>query len=293
MATCDLHMHTHYSDARPTPEELVRHAAHIGLKTIAITDHDNMRGSREAQPVAEALGIELIPAIEFGTRWEGYGWPEWGGTTDLLGYFLDDTPDLRQLEHDMLATYDAQVGATCDLLTQRGYPLTLKEVHVLNPHYVHWRQGIAVLGAKGLGDPDTLTDAWNAAWCEACDPQFTIDRIIAAIHAAGGVAVLAHPTYLVRPDGSEGWITADDLAALVEMGLDGIEIYHYRLDEPARAYFMELARRFDLAIGGGSDEHGWPSGFPRLGSQPVTPEMVSALRARRHKVKPFSSEVNL
>ena len=55
MPTCDLHMHTHYSDARPTPEELVRHAAHIGLKTIAITDH-GQRGKAHDAATLDHLG---------------------------------------------------------------------------------------------------------------------------------------------------------------------------------------------------------------------------------------------
>jgi hypothetical protein len=91
--------------------------------------------------------------------------------------------------------------------------------------------------------------------------------------------VLAHPSVVLRPDGNR--IAASDLAQLVEMGLDGIEIYHYRLaDEVTRQYFINLAHTFDLALSGGSDEHGRPSGFTRLGQQPVSETMVAALRAR-------------
>jgi predicted metal-dependent phosphoesterase TrpH len=57
-STIDLHMHTHYSDGKYSPAELLRYAASIGLETIAITDHDNANGVREAWPLAQELGIE-------------------------------------------------------------------------------------------------------------------------------------------------------------------------------------------------------------------------------------------
>jgi hypothetical protein len=61
------------------------------------------------------------------------------------------------------------------------------------------------------------------------------------------------------------------------MGLDGLEIYHYRLNREARVHFLKLANKFNLSISGGSDEHGWPDGFPYLGTPPVNTAMVSAL----------------
>ena len=52
VSSCDLHMHTLYSDGALSPQALVQQAARIGLTTVAITDHDNTRGSREAQTPA-------------------------------------------------------------------------------------------------------------------------------------------------------------------------------------------------------------------------------------------------
>jgi predicted metal-dependent phosphoesterase TrpH len=109
-----------------------------------------------------------------------------------------------------------------------------------------------------------------------------IQEAITLIHAAGGAAVLAHPaTGMVNWRGS--LLDANALGMLVEMGLDGIEVYHFRLDEPTRAHFLALAYRYNLVVTGGSDDHGWPEGFPHLASQPVGGEVVSALSARTHK----------
>ncbi len=109
-----------------------------------------------------------------------------------------------------------------------------------------------------------------------------IDQAIAAIHAAGGLAVLAHPAAIPWRDGP---LQAEHVAELVEVGLDGIEIYHFRLDAEARRHFLELAGQFDLVVTGGSDMHGWPTGFDRMGQEPVTPDMVEALRTRQAQKK--------
>ena len=105
--------------------------------------------------------------------------------------------------------------------------------------------------------------------------------MIATLHAAGGVAVLAHPSAIT--DGGRGWIGAEHVAHLVEAGLDGLEIYHHRLNDPARQHFLALAHRFGLLVSGGSDEHGWRKPFERFGQEAVTAEMVEALRKGRRK----------
>jgi predicted metal-dependent phosphoesterase TrpH len=114
-------------------------------------------------------------------------------------------------------------------------------------------------------------------WQQVRLSRFTIEETIAQIHRAGGVAVLAHPT-AVNCNG--GRLRETDLAALVEMGLDGLEIHHPRLDSEARAYFGTLAQRFSLLVSGGSDAHGWFDEWKGLGAQPVTDEIVAAIWAQ-------------
>ena len=44
----DLHMHSNYSDGVKTPSELVAMAKELGLKAIALADHDTVDGVDEA-----------------------------------------------------------------------------------------------------------------------------------------------------------------------------------------------------------------------------------------------------
>ncbi|MBN2305818.1 MAG: hypothetical protein JXQ72_15150, partial [Anaerolineae bacterium] len=89
-----------------------------------------------------------------------------------------------------------------------------------------------------------------------------------------------------HPHGIEcgaGWIGADKIAQLVEMGIDGLECYHRNTEGPARDHFLALAQQFDLLVSGGSDEHGWSPDCPLMGTAPVTLAMVDAIRQRHHE----------
>ena len=275
----DLHTHTCYSDGRATPDELLEFAAGLGIQTLAITDHDNARGSREARPLAERLGIDLIPAVELTCRWDESGAPPYDSDIDLLGYYLDiDSPAFLQLERSSLADMQARIEERCRILSDVGCPVTLADVLAQNPRYAGAlplvdalvARGYAVNFREGLRLLDIQRDA-----VPVC--SLTIDRAIQALREVGGVVVLAHPS-LVRWRG--GMLDARAINRLVEMGLDGIEIYHHRMNASARTHFLSLARQHDLLITGGSDEHSWPAGFPRLGSQPITRAMLATLAAR-------------
>ncbi len=276
---CDLHIHTCYSDGRASPAEVIEQAATLGLASIAITDHDNTRGSRAAQPLAKQKGIELIPGIEFTTRWEGCPTLLEEADVDVLGYFMNlEQPDFRTVEDAALDDLHQRTGECCLRLTQAGTAVTLADVFVENPNYAGILQLIHTLMHKGYHA--TQDEAYRNVltfWRTIRPGQLKIDTAIEAIHRAGGIAVLAHPTLVAT---HHGWLGKDEIVHLVEMGLDGLEIYHYRLDREARVHFLQLANKFKLGISGGSDEHGWPGGFPYLGTQPVNTAMVTALRDR-------------
>jgi len=275
----DLHMHTTYSDGEDPPEAVLRRCAALGLKTVALTDHDNTNGVRAARSLAHELDLRLIPGIEATCRWDACHTRPGEGDIDVLGYFVDvDDADFQAFELAALADIYERIAECCDRLTAGGYPVTLEEVFARNPDYAGLQHLIHLIQHKGYA-PE-WQDAWALmmrGWVQVRLSCFTIDRVIDRIHRAGGVAVLAHPT-MVRCD--DRWLQDAQMAALVEMGLDGLELYHYRLDAAARAHFGALARRFGLLVSGGSDAHGWFDNWRRLGTEPVTGEMVAALEAR-------------
>ncbi len=81
----DLHLHTTASDGRLRPAEMVRLVANMGLKVIAITDHDSVEGIPEALKAAhEFPSLTVIPGVEMSTDVPH-------GEIHVLGYFVDYT----------------------------------------------------------------------------------------------------------------------------------------------------------------------------------------------------------
>ena len=68
MDRADLHCHTYYSDGELSPQAAAEEAARIGLRALAITDHDTMEGLKELKGVP---GLEIVPGIERKAYWEG------------------------------------------------------------------------------------------------------------------------------------------------------------------------------------------------------------------------------
>ncbi|GAB1470399.1 CehA/McbA family metallohydrolase [Chloroflexota bacterium] len=69
MGTADLHIHSLYShDATTTVRAILKQAVDVELDVIAVTDHDDLRGSLEAQQLAPQFGVEVIPGAEISTR---------------------------------------------------------------------------------------------------------------------------------------------------------------------------------------------------------------------------------
>ncbi|MFN8380022.1 MAG: PHP domain-containing protein [Anaerolineae bacterium] len=268
----DMHTHTCYSDGRASPAELIEAASALGLSALAITDHDTLRGSIEAPPHAQRAGIELVPAVEITTQWGGVS-----HDVDILGYFVD-VPDtvLNAVLQTNLAALHSRVADVCERLQRQGLSVTLEDVHRQNPLAISYLSVIHVLLDKGYAAGFAQADALFREALGAQSFGVPTEDAIAAVRHAGGVPVLAHPVY-VRPGFP---LTAVDLAPLVEAGLQGIECWHPRLTADDSTHYSALARSLGLAISGGSDEHGWPTGFPALGTQIVTEDMLEDLRGR-------------
>jgi len=82
LGKADYHIHTNYSDGRPTVQEVLDYAQnHTDLDVIAIADHDTMGGAFEAQELMQkgSYRFELILAEEI-TAKEGH----------ILGLFLKE-----------------------------------------------------------------------------------------------------------------------------------------------------------------------------------------------------------
>ncbi|MFT8871591.1 MAG: hypothetical protein ABF868_04780 [Sporolactobacillus sp.] len=99
----------------------------------------------------------------------------------------------------------------------------------------------------------------------------------AAIRAAGGVPILAHPGQFDNFSAVGEWVRA---------GLEGIEVYHPLHDSRHEQRAAELAEKYGLIISGGSDYHGF---YTDTGSAPgdkgITAAEFEAICFRKHLVE--------
>ena len=121
MREIDLHVHTTASDGTESPRETVEIAKANGIKAIAITDHDTVLGCREAIQAGQELGVEVVPGIEFGTKY--------GIAVHMLGYYLDlDAPALTEMTRSIVEDRDQRNEKTVKLMQENGINVSYEEM---------------------------------------------------------------------------------------------------------------------------------------------------------------------
>jgi predicted metal-dependent phosphoesterase TrpH len=276
----DLHTHTTASDGRCTPTELVARAKSAGVTVLGVTDHDTVAGCDAAATACRDAGMEFVPGIELTAIRDEVD-------VHVLGYFIDtDAAPLSVFLAEQRQRRFDRVGRIIARLAQLGMPIDadaiLRAAHA-QPGTSIGRPAIA-RALVAAGYVANTNDAFSA-WLSRGRPGFVPrdgaapEHVIAQIHAAAGVASLAHPGLLARDE----WI-----AGLVAAGLDAIEAYHTNHDEAATGRYRALAARYGIAVSGGSDYHADRShGSPHPGSVALPRDEFDRLKAR---LKPDTTE---
>lgn len=250
MARIDLHLHTRFSDGSLTPMEVVELAHQAGVTAMAITDHDIVDGIPQAMEAAAPLAIELIPGVEISSRFNEQ-------ELHVLGYFFD-WQDSTFRDHLAQQRRSRQIRnpQTIERLNALGLELSEQEVNAKAGSDSIGRPHIAqVLVDKAyVQDTREAFDRYLKEGAPAYVPRMLSDtrEVITWIRDAGGVPVLAHPTW-TRCQGEPLYRLCADLK---EAGLLGLEVFYSSHDRRQTSRFLELAKRLDLLVTGGSDFHG-------------------------------------
>ncbi len=251
---CDLHAHSTFSDGRLRPAELVQRARGSGVELLALTDHDDVAGIAEARARAEELELELLPGIELSVS-------EAGGQRQMhiLGLGIDpDAALLLERVAEFRRTRLERGARIVEQLNQHGIPLRFERV-----------QEIAEHGA--MGRPHVARALVEAGFCSSVNEAFArflrrgragyvardgLDAAgaISLIHAAGGIASLAHPPRSVGVDAAGGLEAF--VGRLARLGLDALEVYHPSHKPREEKRLHRLTRTHNLVATGGSDFHG-------------------------------------
>ncbi|MDP3597070.1 MAG: PHP domain-containing protein, partial [Nitrospirota bacterium] len=193
MSRIDLHLHTTHSDGSFSPADVLRFAHKAGVTALAITDHDIVTGIPEAIAAGAELGIEIIPGVEISSR---------VGNSELhiLGYCLQwQDPELNRRLASLRESRHSRNPQIIERLRALGMDVTYEEVRALAGTDAVGRPHIA----RVLMDKHYVTSAKDAfdRYLAEGRPAYVARELpspadaIAWIRAAGGVAVLAHPTW--------------------------------------------------------------------------------------------------
>ena len=253
----DLHMHSTASDGSRAPGDVVRAAKRASLAAIALTDHDTVAGLAEARAVGAELGVRIVDGVELSAV-------EGANETHLLGLHLRDTVVLERALSELREMRGRRAARIVELLQSQGVQVTLDDV-------------LLQAGTGAIGRPHVaralVADGWATDVRDAFDrylgagrpayvakDQLGMREAIAMIHAAGGLAVLAHP-------GPAG--TRERIEPLVAMGLDGVEVKHPSHSSQDTARLRACVDQLGLIPSGGSDWHGAADGPRTIGMMQV------------------------
>ncbi|MGZ8649875.1 MAG: PHP domain-containing protein [Solirubrobacteraceae bacterium] len=259
--TFDLQSHSIHSDGALPAADVVAHAAAAGVELLALSDHDTTDGVNEARHAARVHGIRLTPAAELSAVH--------GAHEDLhvLGYELDDDdPDLIAAPHDFRGDRARRIDAMADRLRELGFELDsapldarreagkpIGRPHLADAVLAH-PANAARLREEGIDGRNALFPPYlvPGAVAYVARSRPTVSEAIDVIHAAGGVAVWAHPFWdLDSPD--------ETLATLREFavaGLDGVEAFYATHTEQQTRLLHGAAAELGLLTTGSSDFHG-------------------------------------
>jgi 3',5'-nucleoside bisphosphate phosphatase len=264
----DLHVHSTASDGTRPPDEVVREAKRVGLSAIALTDHDTLDGIAAATAAGAALGVRVVPGIELSAV-------EGDAETHILGLHLSDT---RHLDERLIGLREMRRGRAERIVVR------------LNELGVRIEMAAVLEQAAGgaIGRPHVaramIAEGWAVDFRDAFDRYLGSGRpayiakerlsavdAIAAIHSAGGLAVLAHPA-------QSG--TRERIEAFAHAGIDGVEVRHPSHSPEDVARLTALVDFFGLVPSGGSDWHGASEGSRTLGMMRIPEAWLERQDAR-------------
>ena len=279
----DFHVHSTFSDGTCTPEELTAKAK--GFAAWAITDHDNCdahyHGGAGRSTRFPISGIEL--SVEPGTGFDQF---------HLLGLGIDaQNAGLKGFLKKILEGRKARNEKIVDNFRRLGFEMDLGELMakyahgevLARPHFARWLLNHGVV--KSIPEAFQkylMADSPAATRCYEERYQPSQEEAIRVVHAAGGIAVMAHPRYW-RYDWREKGVDFDmverNLPPVIEKGLDGLEALYQANSLEMNVRFTMMATKLGLLKSAGSDFHGANKPTIPLGME-VSEQFIAPLLER-------------
>ena len=248
----DLHMHSIYSDGSNTPEELIERSIKQNTTKIALTDHDNIEGSKEIIKINKGR-LYIYSGVELTIKASKGRFHLVGVNIDLENEQLNK--ELRTLKEDGL--YNVMLYIE---ILKKDFNIFIPQQEIEALYKIPGNVGrpqLALLLIK-LGYCKNIEECFQKYLIHAYDKVRTVKRGITAeqgielITNAGGVPIIAHPNSLKLAYQE----LKDYIIYLKTIGLQGLETEHPNLSMEERYVYHEFCKELDLLESGGTDYHG-------------------------------------
>lgn len=245
----DLHCHTKLSDGSVGIEDLIVIAQKSGIDTIAITDHDCLAGTVRGKVIGKRYGVNVIPGVEISSFDD-----EAGKKVHILCY-LADAPDRLEGLCKRTSVARKRAGQIMMLKVASRFPITTDFIisHASGSTNLYKQHIMHALMDAGYTN-EIFGDLFNALFNRESETNVlaptkypSVEEVLEEVHGAGGIAVLAHPAF---------YDNFDELGKYVDMGIDGIEVWHPSASEEQIEQLGTFCKAHDLLMTGGSDFHG-------------------------------------
>ncbi len=251
-SNADLHCHSTVSDGLLAPAALIERAQANGIDLLALTDHDEISGLDEALQAAAAVGLRCVTGVEISVSWGD------DQTAHIVGLNFDHRhPALVAGLARVRSGRDARAGRMSDELAKVGidgaYGGALK--YAGNPALISRSHFARYIVERGFApDVKTVFDYWLAKGKPGyvSHPWAELHEALGWIHAAGGVAVIAHPGRYRLTSVERRQL----FVAFKELGGQGIEVISGAQNESEMREFAAIAREFGFLASRASDFHG-------------------------------------
>lgn len=257
----DLHLHTNHSDGTDTVENLLTNAELNKLNIISITDHDSVTAYKELNDYKDIYSGIIIPGVELKTFYNGI-------PMEVLGYGIDhekinihqvDTYEVQSIILDKFKTIGKSIGLKFDdsISVSKTDPSRLYAAITFAKEILKYEENKNILLNYGPEFEETEFYRVHSSNKESIfyfdESTFgePLDKTVASIHDAGGLAFLAHP--LLYPF-TDKFASIEEI--LINYDLDGLECIYPLFSEEDRTKLIELAKKHNKYISGGTDYHG-------------------------------------
>jgi predicted metal-dependent phosphoesterase TrpH len=276
----DLHCHSYFSDGTLAPAALVQRAIDNGVTHLALTDHDCTDGLDVLPP--EIDGISIISGVEISCVWETL-------EIHVVGLHIDRTnPQLQALLATQQAARRWRVQAMDKKLEALGTPGLMAYLDALpcvaytRSHVANYLVAQKVCSTRQKAFKTHLSKRGkifvDAHWCD-------ILQGVAAIKAAGGVAVLAHPgRYPLNKRKLEALV-----GAFKASGGEAIEGSYPNIEVNMMRSLATLAIDNGLYVSAGSDFHDTAATWTDIGKFPHLGQQASEHAIWQHSSWQYSS----